>query len=224
MDDLRKHFVSMVSHDLRTPLTSLGLFFQLLKQSTSFETESYREAVTDAEQETRRLIKLVTDLLDVSKLESGKFALERARVDASVLLEQAINSVVHLVANKNLRIKMDCSEEQINVDSDRIVQVLVNLLSNATTFSPVNGYIFLAGRTVSDGFEYSVRDQGPGVPAEQRERIFDRFARAGQPQSSGDGTGLGLAISRLIIEQHGGKISVSGAPGEGATFSIFLPK
>lgn len=221
MEDLRRHFVSVVSHDLRTPLTSLGLFFQILRQSNSFDSEDYREAVVDAEHETGRLIKLVTDLLDISKLESGKFSLDVTSIEASTLAGAAVSSVAQVAKQKNVAIDVNCTSSMIAVDPDRIIQVLVNLLSNALQFTPSGSTIKLRGAVAGAAMEFAVEDEGPGVPEAERERIFDRFVQATKQRK--EGAGLGLAISNLIIEQHGGTISVEGDPGKGAIFKVRIP-
>lgn len=222
IEDLRKHFVSVVSHDLRTPLTSLGLFFQILKQSDSFESDDYKEAVVDAEQETARLIKLVTDLLDVSKLESGNFALDFARVDASALASSAMASVARVASDKGVATKITCDSVEIEVDADRVVQALVNLLSNAVHFSPPQSTVTLSGELVGSSFCFSVSDQGEGVPEHERELIFDRFTQATKHRK--EGAGLGLAICKLIAQQHNGTIDVTEATGGGAKFRLSLPR
>ncbi|MBY0546610.1 MAG: PAS domain-containing sensor histidine kinase [Candidatus Obscuribacterales bacterium] len=221
MEDLRRHFVSVVSHDLRTPLTSLGLFFQILRQSNSFDSEDYREAVVDAEHETGRLIKLVTDLLDISKLESGKFSLDVTSVEASTLAGAAVSSVTQVAKQKNVAIEVNCTTAAIAVDPDRIIQVLVNLLSNALQFTPPGSTIKLQGAITDGAMEFAVEDEGPGVPEAERERIFDRFVQATKQRK--EGAGLGLAISNLIVQQHGGTISVEGAPNKGAIFKVRIP-
>jgi PAS domain S-box-containing protein len=223
MEELRREFVSMVSHDLAAPLSSLGMFFDLIRHSAAYQSDDYKEAVLSAEEETNRLMKLVTDLLDVSKLESGKFSLDLEEFPADLLVKNAISSVRYLAEKKDLVLDNKCSSLTILVDPERIIQVLINLLSNAIKFSPTKGMITIEGRESPEGFTYSITDQGPGIPEAQRETVFDRFAQVSSSDKK-HGAGLGLAICKLIVDQHRGRIWVDTDRQGGARFSVFLPR
>jgi signal transduction histidine kinase len=222
---LKTEFVSMVSHELRTPLTSIQGYAELLLEDQQI-TEEQRETLTIIKKNSDRLLGLVNDLLDLSRMEAGKLDLHRASLDLARLIPQVAGSLRPLIDAKRQRLRLDLGEAlpPVWADQDRVTQILTNLISNAHKYTLVEGNITVAARQ-DDGFvRVDVSDTGIGLSPEDQARLFTKFFRAHErsPQAGG-GTGLGLVICRLLVELHGGRITVSSAPGQGSTFSFSLP-
>jgi signal transduction histidine kinase len=222
---LKTEFVSMVSHELRTPLTSIQGYAELLLEDQRI-TEEQRETLTIVKKNSDRLLGLVNDLLDLSRMEAGKLDLHRANLDLARLIPQVTGSLRPLIDAKRQRLKLDLSEAlpAVWADQDRVTQILTNLISNAHKYTLAEGNITVAARQ-DDGFvRVDVSDTGIGLSPEDQAQLFTKFFRAHErsPQAGG-GTGLGLVICRLLVELHGGRITVSSAPGQGSTFSFSLP-
>jgi signal transduction histidine kinase len=222
---LKTEFVSMVSHELRTPLTSIQGYAELLLEDQRI-TEEQRETLTIVKKNSDRLLGLVNDLLDLSRMEAGKLDLHRASLDLARLIPQVAGSLRPLIEAKRQRLDLDLDEAlpAVWADQDRVTQILTNLISNAHKYTLVEGNITVAARQ-DDGFvRVDVSDTGIGLSPDDQARLFTKFFRAHErsPQAGG-GTGLGLVISRLLVELHGGRITVSSAPGQGSTFSFSLP-
>jgi signal transduction histidine kinase len=222
---LKTEFVSMVSHELRTPLTSIQGYAELLLEDKRI-TEEQRETLTIVKKNSDRLLGLVNDLLDLSRMEAGKLDLHRANLDLARLIPQVAGSLRPLIDAKRQRLKLDLSEAlpAVWADQDRVTQILTNLISNAHKYTLAEGNITVAARQ-DDGFvRVDVSDTGIGLSPEDQAQLFTKFFRAHErsPQAGG-GTGLGLVICRLLVELHGGRITVSSAPGQGSTFSFSLP-
>jgi signal transduction histidine kinase len=222
---LKTEFVSMVSHELRTPLTSIQGYAELLLEDQRI-TEEQRETLTIVKKNSDRLLGLVNDLLDLSRMEAGKLDLHRANLDLARLIPQVTGSLRPLIDAKRQRLKLDLSEAlpAVWADQDRVTQILTNLISNAHKYTLAEGNITVAARQ-DDGFvRVDVSDTGIGLSPEDQAQLFTKFFRAHErsPQAGG-GTGLGLVISRLLVELHGGRITVASAPGRGSTFSFSLP-
>ena len=222
---LKTEFVSMVSHELRTPLTSIQGYAELLLEDERI-TEEQRESLTIVKNSSDRLMGLINDLLDVSRMEAGKLDLHRTSLNLARLIPEVAGSLRPLIETKRQRLRLDLGEAlpAVWADQDRVTQILTNLISNAHKYTLVEGSITVAARR-DDGFvRVDVSDTGLGLSPEDQAQLFTKFFRAHDrsPQAGG-GTGLGLVITRLLVELHGGRITVSSTPGQGSTFSFSLP-
>jgi signal transduction histidine kinase len=224
VERMKKEFVAMVSHDLRTPLTSIQALLTLLETGVLVELpDKARNRIEGGQSEITRLISLVNELLDIERMEGGKLDLEFNLAPLSKIIARSVQSVNSLSESRRIGISYPETDEQLYVDEDRIVQVIVNILSNAIKFSPDDSRISITMSGDKDKVLIKITDQGRGIPLEHRASIFNRF----QQVELGDnrrGTGLGLAICKTIIEQHGGTIGVESAMGRGSTFWFTLPR
>lgn len=222
---LRQAFVTMVSHELRAPLTSIRGFFSLLEMGAYGDVSApILQDAKRAENNSVRLITLVNDLLDLEKVESGILSITRAPAAVASIIEQAVDSVKLLAQEKNVRIEVSCPLLVINVDAHRIVQVLVNLLSNAIKFSNAGSSIQITADSDTTFAKFEVRDRGRGIPDRFKNLIFEKFQQVEESDATiRGGSGLGLPISKAIVERHGGTIWVETEVGKGSTFSFRLP-
>lgn len=220
---LRQSFVAMVSHELRTPLNSVQGFLELLEMGALGEISADAcDGVVRASHNIERLMGLINDLLDLEKMESGTISISCNETVVADLFDHAAQSVAELAKKNKLTIRCAEDESTVFCDSDRISQVLINLVGNAIKFSPEGGLIELKSESEGDFVEISVVDQGPGIPKEYRETVFERYRQV--PDESGKrvgGTGLGLAICKAILERHGSRIQVEDAFDDGRTGSRF---
>ncbi|TNM37365.1 response regulator [Nocardioides albidus] len=226
VERMKDEFVSVVSHELRTPLTSLRGALGLLHGGLLREAPPQAQRMVHiAVESTDRLIRLINDILDVERLAAGKLALHRQIWPAATLIGRAVAEMRGLAAQTGVRLEVGAAAGSVDADADRIVQTVANLLSNAIKFSPAGSTIRVAAEAHDSEVLLSVSDQGPGIPSDQQEAIFGRFAQidASDTREKG-GSGLGLAICRGIVEQHGGRIWVQSDPGAGATFRFTLPR
>jgi len=222
----KQEVISMVSHDLRSPLMALGFSLTLIGTGKYGElNEKGQKELESAEKSSQRLIRLVNDLLDIEKIESGKLSVLKAPLSFDTLIEHSVDAVRPLAMAKEIEVKVESSGDiEFPGDADRLEQVIINLLGNAIKFSPEKSDVIVSGEEKMDYVEIRVTDSGPGIPASFKKKVFDRF----QQVSRGDGkekegTGLGLAISRAIVEAHGGTICVDSEEGKGSSFWIRLP-
>ena len=226
IERLKDEFVSTVSHELRTPLTSVVGSLGLLRGGAVGELpDAARRLVEIAENNSRRLIRLINDILDFEKIGSGRMRFDRERIDMRPLLERAVEGSRGLAVAQGVRLETTIGMASIFVegDTERLLQVVTNLLSNAIRYSPPEGRVLLSLVSENGRATVQVDDQGPGVPPEFHDRIFKRFSQAaGDGTAPAGGTGLGLAISREIVRAHGGEIWFGAAPGGGARFAFSL--
>ncbi|MBN2564526.1 MAG: PAS domain S-box protein [Candidatus Eisenbacteria bacterium] len=225
LEQMRRQFISDASHEIRTPLTSIGGFAHAILDGTAATEQERRRSAGLIVREVERLTRLVTDLLDLSRIESGAVRLEPERVDLRELIEAATESLADQAKGKGLHLTTELGENlpPVRADGDRIYQVLVNLLSNALRYS-TDGKIRVQAEVENGWVRVSVRDSGAGIPADQLAHIWERFHRVDSARARQDGgTGLGLAIVRSIVEAHGGKVSAESEVGKGSTFSFTLP-
>ena len=208
-------------------MTSIQALLTLLEAGILGELpDKSKHRIRGAEADVERLIKLINELLDIEKMESGRLDMLFANTQIGDVLARSVNSVRAMAEKRNVLV---VAPEDINAtivaDGDRLVQVLVNLLSNAVKFSPDGGRITVTCLPVKDGVEFRVADQGRGIPAEFIDSVFDRYKQVeiNDARQKG-GTGLGLAICKAIIEQHGGKIGVTSQEGRGSTFWFRVPQ
>lgn len=221
---LLRNFVADVSHELRSPLTSIQGFATAMLDGTAGDNESRVKAAGIINDESKRMMRLVNDLLELSKIESGQIEMAREPVDLKELLEQCRDMYAMRIEEKNVSLMIDAGTGYtVPGDIDRLERVFYNLLDNAIKHTPAGGTVTISIDSQSPGFvTVDVSDTGPGIPAEQIPHVFERFYR-GNATSSVTGSGLGLAISREIVRAHRGDITVNSIPGNGTTFQVRLP-
>lgn len=226
VDRIKDEFIAMVSHELRTPLTAIRGALGILDSGVlQNRPDSIQHMLHVSLTNTDRLIRLVGDTLDLERLTSGKVKLVMQEYPAPLLIQQAMESVEALALDAHITLHSDVIPAVVWAAPEQIVQTLLNLISNAIKFSPADSHIWIRLTWHSPSTVcFSVTDQGRGIPADQHERIFDRFQQVDASDSrQGGGTGLGLAICKTIITQHGGEIWVESTLGKGSTFFFTLP-
>ena len=225
LDRLKDEFISTVTHELRTPLTSVRALAEILRDNPELPAPRQEEFAGIIIKESDRLTRLITQVLDIQKIESGQFDWQFGPVDLKEVIGDAVHTTRHLMREKGIDLALDLPEgiPTVSGDRDRLIQVLVNLISNAVKFSD-DGAIAIRLASDPETVRFEVQDSGIGIRPEDQDTIFNKFH---QIKSSGrgrpPGSGLGLAITRRIIEHHGGTIAVHSEPGEGATFRVTLP-
>ncbi len=225
LDRLKNEFVMMASHELKTPLTSIGMSIDLLLETTGNRIlPEDRKLLTAAQEETRRLKALVNDLLTLSKIESGRIEMDFEVIDLQPLFGKVEDGLRPQAEDKGVRLAVDPSLDlpKVRVDPNKIAWVLTNLVANAVHSTKAGGSVRISGRRASPRVYISVTDTGEGIPFELQSRIFDKFVQVGD--SGSQGTGLGLAICREIVHAHGGTIWVDSTPGVGSTFTFTVPE
>ncbi|MGC1166069.1 MAG: HAMP domain-containing sensor histidine kinase [Solirubrobacterales bacterium] len=226
LDRLKDEFVLTASHELRSPLTSVQGFAELLMLERDSLTPKQVETVEIILDNCRHLVRLLNDLLDLARSDAGRLAVTPKPTEVAPLIDDAVRTMRGQTesAGQLLTQQVDPGLPLVEVEADRIRQILVNLLTNAHEYSPEGASIEVTARVAGADVEVAVTDNGPGIPESQLEHIFERFVRgdAGLTQRVG-GTGLGLAISRSLVELHGGTLAVESTVGVGSTFSFRLP-
>ena len=221
----KDQFLSTMSHELRTPLNAVLGFSDLLGEDRyGFLNEKQRRYVNHISTGGKHLLRLINDILDLSRIEAGRLqlTLETVRVDAS--LSEACDTLQPLASKKNHRlIKHPAPGLSVRADGTRLKQILMNLIGNAIKFTPDGGTIELAARKIGDLVRLEVRDSGPGIPSEEQKRIFEAFYRLTQNAKAAEGSGLGLAITQRLVELHGGQLGLESQPGMGSCFYFNLP-
>ncbi|NJN10464.1 MAG: response regulator [Richelia sp. RM2_1_2] len=229
IERMKNEFVSVVSHELRTPLTSIhGSLGMLATGLIPANSEDGKRLVQIATDSTERLVRLISDILDIERIESGKVTMCKQIYQVSELIAQAIDITQPLADKAQVKLSVENSpillELDVEVDGDRIIQVLTNLLSNAIRFSSVGNTVWLTAFEQDSEILFAVKDSGCGIPEDKLEVIFERFQQVDSSDSRNhEGTGLGLAICRSILEMHGGKIWAESIMGVGSTFYFTLP-
>jgi signal transduction histidine kinase len=228
LDQAKSEFLSIASHELRTPMTSIKGSLSLLASGVVGQVDlPGMKLVRVAEIETDRLIRLINDLLDLAKIEAGKLPLNSQWMRWDDLLRTCSESLIGLAMKADVQIKTDKSPDlEVCMDADRIQQVLTNLVSNAIKFSPSGSTVRIhMGRGKNGELIINVRDQGPGISPEDQELIFQKFRQGANAENPiVKGTGLGLAIAKALVEEHGGEIGVESILGSGSAFWFTLPK
>ncbi|MCP1674754.1 Na+/proline symporter/nitrogen-specific signal transduction histidine kinase [Natronocella acetinitrilica] len=228
LDRLKDDFVSMVSHELRTPLTSIRAFAEILLSEPEMAETQRQEFLDVVVKETERLTRLINQVLDLSKIESGWGDWQLHDLDLRDMVEDAVNATSQLFSEQGVRLDLALPEQPcvIKGDSDRLIQLIINLLSNAVKFTdPERGPVSLSVTQQGSWLRLQITDAGPGIPPEEHQRIFEKFhqisnQQAGKPK----GSGLGLAICKRITDLHWGRIGVESVDGEGASFIVHLPE
>jgi len=227
VERMKNEFISIVSHELRTPLTSIRGSLGLLGSGKLGELSDRAQRLVDiATQNSERLVRLINDILDIERIESGAISMERRAVSSGELARQAVNAVRGMAERAGVGLETRVDEFELHADPDRIVQVLTNLISNAVKFSPpdTGASVVIEGMLAGTDARFRVSDRGRGIPADKLETIFERFQQVDSSDSRQlGGTGLGLAISRTIVQQHGGEISVESEMGRGSAFTFTIP-
>jgi signal transduction histidine kinase len=228
LDRMKSDFVSNVSHELRTPLTAIkGAVDLMLRRVTGPLTEKQVHYLTRVKSNTQHLTGLINDLLDLSKIESGRIEVRSSPVSLSNLVHEVVDALRPLAAEKVIELQSAVPRKSILVlaDRDKINQVLMNLIGNALKFTPVQGRVTVSTSTNGDeNVQVSVSDTGPGVPPDETNKIFAKFYQVAELNGTNPkGTGLGLAIAKALVELHGGQIWVESEPSRGSTFCFTLP-
>ncbi len=228
LERMKTGFVASVSHELRTPLIAIDKSLQLiLSKTTGSLTETQEQFLTIAERNLKRLSRLIDDLLDMSKLEAGKMTLKRQPASLEKIIADSVFALDNWAKTKFITIEKNVAAAlpEVNVDADRLTQILNNLMGNAIKFTPAHGTITVTAAVKKPGeVEISVRDTGIGISPENLGKVFDKFYQVGERVSTDiSGTGLGLSIVKELVELHGGKIWVDSDKGQGTTFTFTLP-
>jgi len=227
IDRMKTEFVSTVSHELRTPLTSIKGSLHLLLSDPALQLDATQRQLVDISvKNTDRLIRLITNILDISKIEAGHVQLDLSMHHVEEFVSAAVDGIVAFAESRSIVIGVEVPTDlpQVRVDVDRMVQVVTNLLSNAIKFSPPGSTVTVSVARAARQLELRVTDRGRGIAAEDMSRLFKKFQQLdGSNVRSVGGTGLGLAICRGIVEEHGGSIGVESRLGQGATFTVTVP-
>jgi PAS domain S-box-containing protein len=226
VERLKQEFVAMVSHDLRTPLTSLQGTLALIRKGTYGSLSEQGQArVINAEKNVLRLINLINELLELEKLEAGKLTMQFGNCQIASVITRSLDSVQSFAEQAEIELEAAQCKAVVYADEDKLIQVLVNLLSNAVKFSPPGGKVAITVTEDERSVELSVTDHGRGIPAKFKDAVFQKFKQVElSDERKKGGTGLGLAICKAIVEQHGGTIGVESEEGKGSTFWFRLPK
>jgi len=224
---MKADFFASMSHELRTPLTSIKEGTGLLLDGVGGETtEKQRKLLAILAEESNRLINVVNSLLDLSKMEAGMMTYDFESGNVDPLIRRALAEMAPLIEAKQIKLesRVEAPLPPVRIDPERILQVLRNLLGNAVKFTPKGGQVSVLAKPVHGKLEVSVKDSGPGIPAESLISIFEKFSQGSHKGShTRQGTGLGLAIAKSIISSHGGRIWAESQLGQGSIFIFVLP-
>lgn len=222
----QRDFVANVSHDLKTPLTSIQGFAQAILDGAAQDPESQRKAASVIYDESERLRRLVEDLLDLARLDTGQVEFKREAVDLARILQAVLERLQVKAEKRSVQVENRTAKlPRLVADGDRLAQVFLNLVDNAIVHSPQGSVVELHGGVEEGWVAIHIDDRGPGIPADQLSRIFERFYQVDQARTGGDerGVGLGLAICREIIQAHGGRVIAQSEVGVGSRFTVQLP-
>jgi two-component system phosphate regulon sensor histidine kinase PhoR len=224
LETVRRDFISNISHELRTPLASLKALTETLQDGALEDPNAAHRFLGRIQTEVDALTQMATELLELSRIESGQVPLELKLLPPSHLLHSAADRMKMQAERAGLTLAENCPDDLplIQADMPRLEQVLVNLIHNAVKFTPPGGEVVLTASLDGRFVRFAVRDTGPGIPADDLPRIFERFYRVDRSRTGG-GTGLGLSIARHLVEAHGGRIWAESREGEGSTFYFTIP-
>jgi len=223
---IKSQFISTVSHELRTPLASMKEAVAIVLDGIVGQVnEKQRDFLDIAKRNIDRLARLINDVLDFQKLDSGRMTFNMREDDIAVVAKDVYNTMLPFADKKAVNLTLDLEDNlpKAVFDSDRIIQVLTNLVSNAIKFTPEQGQVCFGVRSGDEELVIAVRDTGMGIPCEDLHKVFDRFYRVERPGKEIQGTGLGLPIVKKIVTSHGGRIDIESQLEEGTTFTIYLP-
>jgi two-component system, OmpR family, sensor kinase len=222
---VQRDFLANVSHELKTPLTSIQGFAQAILDGTVASSEALKRSATIIYDEADRMRRLVEGLLDLARLDAGLRAIHRVPLDVHLMLAAIAEKFGPRAQTKGVQLQTDLPPALPTLigDADRLAQVFTNLLDNALKHTSAGGSVTLSASAVAEGVMITVKDSGPGIPAEDISRIFERFYQVDKSRAHAEGLGLGLAITKEIVEAHGGSVSVESQVGHGAKFRVRLP-
>jgi signal transduction histidine kinase len=226
LNDLKNTLLGMVAHDLRNPISYIQMAADLiLDDENQLPTDDRDRLLADMSTQAQHMLTLLNELLEVTRIESGKLVIQPKSIDLDMFLQEAVHRQNILAAPKETRVILaEASRASVVGDPGRLRQVIDNLLSNAVKYSPAGSTVTLHTERLAHAWKISVSDEGPGIKPQERAKLFQEFAKlSAQPTGGETSTGLGLAISKRIIEAHGGEIDVDSEPGRGATFWFTLP-
>ncbi len=225
LETVRRDFVANVSHELRTPIASINLLVETLQRGAMTDPRAGAHFLQRIEIETQAMARLVEELLELSRLESGVLSLRLDRVNLDDLLQEVINRLAPAASEKSIALELDLPEllPPARADLKRIEQVLMNLVHNAIKFTPAGGKVLLRARRQSRGIYVEVVDTGMGLDAVEAARVFERFYKVDKGRNRAEGAGLGLAIAKHLLELHGSHLDVVSDVGRGSRFSFALP-
>ena len=227
VQDLRANFTSMLIHDLRSPLTVIKGYADLVEASLDVAAgDKPRRHLAAIQQACVRMLRLIGEILDVSKLEAGKLSIERKPVDVAPFVRDVVERFQVAAQRRGISVDTVGMHAPITLDADpnRLDQILMNLLSNALKFTPDGGKIVVEVRTADDHAEIAVTDSGAGIPPEELPLLFQKFSQTASGKAAAQGSGLGLLICRHLVEAHGGRIWAESEPGSGSRFAFQLPR
>ncbi|MFB2939034.1 ATP-binding protein [Aerosakkonemataceae cyanobacterium BLCC-F154] len=222
LDSERRSFLANVSHELRTPVSNVFVTLEALASGADEEAEIRDRFISTAQEEVKRLSRLIHDLLDLGRLEAGVSQLEKNVFRLKSLIERAVRAVELRSQSNQVGITLDVPDVKVSGDSEKLLQALLNILDNAIKFSVANSEISINGQIEANTIIVRISDQGPGISESDMPHIFEQFYTADRSRS-GNGTGLGLAIAKRIVEAHNGTITANSNSDRGATFAIQLP-
>jgi two-component system phosphate regulon sensor histidine kinase PhoR len=224
LETVRRDFISNLSHELRTPLASLKALTETLQDGALEDPPAARRFIDQIQTEVDALTQMVTELLELSRIESGRLSLDLKAVSPHALLGSAAKRMNLQAERAGLRLRVECNDglPKVNIDFQRLEQVLVNLIHNSVKFTHAGGEIVLFAEAGIGEIRFAVRDTGIGIPEEDVPRIFERFYRVDKSRT-GSGTGLGLSIAKHIVESHRGKIWAESVEQQGSTFYFTIP-
>ncbi len=236
LNELKNTLLGVAAHDLRTPIGNIQMGTLLLIDRESWQSPEDRLAFLETflptlERQTRHMLNLLDDLLDISTIEAGKLFLEREELDLHSFLSDLVERHAQMAMPKGTGVLLtgglsgqEAADSRVYADPNRLAQVMDNLISNAVKYSPPGSTVRVSAERNQDGWRFSVQDEGPGISDGDQERLFQNFSRLSTRPTGGEkSTGLGLAITRRVVEAHGGQVGVISSPGEGATFWFTLP-
>ena len=222
-ENKKDEFISIASHELKTPLTSIKGYVQLLERSIDkAEPEVLKMHIQKANHQLNKLSDLVADLLDISKMESGKMAFVKKTFSTGLFLKSVVEIMQH--SNPSVHLKLDnCVNVDVYGDENRVEQVLINFITNAIKYAPGSDKVIINATQEADSVRFSVQDFGIGIAEDQQSQVFEKFYRVDETSMRFQGLGIGLYISSEIIKRHGGTIGVTSVPGAGSEFYFTLP-
>lgn len=227
LDTAKDEFVSMASHQLRTPLTSVkGLISMVLEGDAGKITKMQRQLLREAFTSSERMVHLISDFLNVSRVQTGKFMIERRTVDLAKVVKQEVRALETTAESRDLTFKLDTPAKpvEVEIDEGKIRQVIMNFIDNALYYSRPNTVITISLRVFPHEVKFEVIDHGIGVPVRQQVGLFTKFFRADNARTQRpDGTGVGLYLAKMVVDGHGGKILFASKEGKGSTFGFSLP-